>query len=451
MDDGESRPSFASGRQNIVSDHGQVASGFNPALIMGIVCFYNAQHHKYKVEELLQLLSKYLEVESKTLRKGPVLEEELKALKFLHKSAKVHIKLGDRAAAGPAGDASGVSARIRSIAELGVPESEREAKRPRVNLPFTTSTPLLQNVTPSSSTTIFHPPVSASTSQDGPIPLPVAHHSQTTLFSPQTATSTSSSATITAGPNMAGASAGIHPGQAYFPHVPCQNIPLNLQASIGDLSSGDRGQMFFSDFNGVNIHSQLETFRPYHGAPAFLSTGGGVTLYPTVNGHGNGSVDAHGTGSGQAVGLGLDLSDESGREFQAVIAASLALPPSLPSHHSLNTRDQVLTNFSQAVNGISPEQQLAELPFINSLMDSLGPIPSSGNMPNTASSENFGLDQAFPHAATHGLPEETVALSRGSGQALPVWPSVIHQAAPDPSMLAIEGPNNSVEGQAGPT
>lgn len=213
-----------------------MASGFNPALIMGVVCFHHDQHHKYQVQELLRLLEKYLEVESKTLRKGPVLHQELRALWFLHKSARVHIKLGNTG-----GDRK--EKKRRSSAEMAdgggssSGSGERVTKRPRPVpapvRPFTTSTPLqtIATLPPSVPGGVGVAAASASA-----IPLPVAHP-QAQGIAP-----------------MPSAPTAVPPAQALapFPHV-----PLYLQGPIKDFSFGDTDTMSFNEQFGLNtVQSQ---------------------------------------------------------------------------------------------------------------------------------------------------------------------------------------------------
>ena len=197
---------------------------------MGIVCFFNAQHHKYQVQELLGLLSKYLEVEPKTLRTGPVLQEELRALKFLHKSARVHIKSEQDVKNEKEGE---VAKGVKRVEE----EKGGERKRAKYTRPFMTTVPLDMSVDPKTE---------GMKECLAPIALPVAHRqSQVVGNSRNFATdfNLGNDGDITNTPST----------YQTYPHVPCV-----LQYAIKDYSHGDQDLTTYADYSLPIAYPQVQ-------------------------------------------------------------------------------------------------------------------------------------------------------------------------------------------------
>jgi hypothetical protein len=235
-----------------------VASGFNPALIMGIVCFFNAQHHKYQVQELLGLLSKYLEVESKTLRTGPVLQEELRALKFLHKSARVHIKSEQEVKIEKEGEVV--------IGTKRVEEGKGgERKRAKYTRPFMTTVPLDMSVDPKAE---------GIKDFSAPIPLPVAHRQNQV---------SGSSRNFAPDFNFVNDGGILHTQTPYqtYPHVPCV-----LQYAIKDFSHGDQDLTTYADYSLPIAYPQVQQgnqqFDP-SSSNLFPNDMTGINLTPSPN------------------------------------------------------------------------------------------------------------------------------------------------------------------------
>ncbi|WWD18968.1 hypothetical protein CI109_103425 [Kwoniella shandongensis] len=64
-----------------------VASGFNPATIIGILCFLGYRDDRFQPGELRSVLQQYIELEEKTVRKDQTLETELTVLKIMVRKA----------------------------------------------------------------------------------------------------------------------------------------------------------------------------------------------------------------------------------------------------------------------------------------------------------------------------------------------------------------------------
>jgi hypothetical protein len=201
---------------------------------MGIVCFFNAQHHKYQVQELLGLLSKYLKVESKTLRTGPVLQEELRALRFLHKSARVHINEQNTTVKEGEGSVK--------IGKRATEEKERERKRPKYIRPFTTTVPLDMSID-------IHATEGAKDTS-APIPLPLAHRQL--LQTPGTSRTFGTDFNLGMGMND---SNGITHTQSPFHFFP--NVPSVLQSAIKDYSYGDQDLTAYADYALPILYPQI--------------------------------------------------------------------------------------------------------------------------------------------------------------------------------------------------
>jgi hypothetical protein len=197
---------------------------------MGIVCFFNAQHHKYQVQELLGLLSKYLEVESKTLRTGPVLQEELRALKFLHKSARVHIKSEQDVKIEKEGEVTLGTKRVEE-------EKGGERKRAKYTRPFMTTVPLDMSVDPKTE---------GMKDCSAPIPLPVAHRQiqipgSSRNFAPDFNYVNDGGITHTQSPYQT------------YPH-----IPFAIQYAIKDLTHGDQDMTNYADYSLPIAYPQVQ-------------------------------------------------------------------------------------------------------------------------------------------------------------------------------------------------
>lgn len=199
---------------------------------MGIVCFFNAQHHKYQVQELLGLLSKYLEVESKTLRTGLVLQEELRALKFLYKSAKVHIKLEQNV--GKEGEGEG---RVKIGSKRSEEEKGGEKKRAKYIRPYMTTVPLDMSIDPIAT---------AGKDNTAPIPLPLAHRQL------QTPGNSRTFGDLNLGINGSGGF-GITHTQSPFP-----NVPTGLQHAVNGFSIGDQDFTNYLGYSPPNLFPQAQ-------------------------------------------------------------------------------------------------------------------------------------------------------------------------------------------------
>jgi hypothetical protein len=291
-----------------------VASGFNPALIMGIVCFFNAQHHKYQVQELLGLLSKYLEVESKTLRTGPVLQEELRALKFLHKSARVHIKLEQNLGDGKENDGNPVIG-VKRPEEDKEPEkaTERERKRPKYSRPFTTTVPLDMSIEARGD-------VVGKSDPSAPIPLPQAHRQQ--LQTPSTSTSRGF-----LGDFGLGSTDGNNMPHTLSPYQTYPHVPSALQYAIKDFSFGDQDLTTYTDYSLPIVYpqiditrSQVPTFDPSAQQPFTNTniTSNGIAPTPSPNTEANMWAAMQGafpTSTGTAFGQVLSNMDTAGAQL----------------------------------------------------------------------------------------------------------------------------------------
>ena len=66
----------------------QVASGFNPATIIGILCVFRYRYPRFEHRDLLRLLEKYIAVEKQTIRRDEALENELRVLQMMVERAK---------------------------------------------------------------------------------------------------------------------------------------------------------------------------------------------------------------------------------------------------------------------------------------------------------------------------------------------------------------------------
>ena len=234
-----------------------MASGFNPALIMGIVCFFNAQHHKYQVQELLGLLSKYLEVESKTLRTGPVLQEELRALKFLHKSARVHIKSEQDVKNEKEGGGATGSKRVED-GEGG------ERKRAKYTRPFMTTVPLDMSVDPKTE---------GVKDCSAPLPLPIAHRQ---------IQAAGSSRDFAADCNLVNGGAINNTPSTYqtYPHVPSV-----LQYAIKDYSHGDQDLTTYADYSLPIAYPQIQANQQFDQSSStlFPNDTSGINPTPSPN------------------------------------------------------------------------------------------------------------------------------------------------------------------------
>lgn len=65
-----------------------MASGFNPATIIGIICVRQPGREHYEPDRLLDLLEKYIALEEKTVRRDAGLEQELYVLRMMVRKAK---------------------------------------------------------------------------------------------------------------------------------------------------------------------------------------------------------------------------------------------------------------------------------------------------------------------------------------------------------------------------
>ena len=61
----------------------QVASGFNPATIIGILCVYGYRDTRFDRHYLLNLLRSYISFEKNTIRRDETLENELRVLEMM--------------------------------------------------------------------------------------------------------------------------------------------------------------------------------------------------------------------------------------------------------------------------------------------------------------------------------------------------------------------------------
>ena len=61
----------------------QVASGFNPATIIGILCVFHYRDPRFEHADLLRLLEKYIAIEKQTVRRDEALENELVVLQMM--------------------------------------------------------------------------------------------------------------------------------------------------------------------------------------------------------------------------------------------------------------------------------------------------------------------------------------------------------------------------------
>ena len=61
----------------------QVASGFNPATILGILCVYKYEDPRFDHDYLLNLLRSYIRAEKNTVRRDETLENELRVLDMM--------------------------------------------------------------------------------------------------------------------------------------------------------------------------------------------------------------------------------------------------------------------------------------------------------------------------------------------------------------------------------
>lgn len=263
---------------------------------MGIVCFFNAQHHKYQVQELLGLLSKYLEVESKTLRTGPVLQEELRALKFLHKSARVHIKL----------DQDEIGEKEEGVV-IGTkrPEEEKagERKRARYTRPFLTTAPLDMSVET--------PLPSSKDDLSAPIPLPPAHRQLQT-----SGTSGAFPGDLNLGSTN---NNGIGLGHTATPYQAFRNVPSALQYAIKDFSYGDQEFTTFPDYV-LPQYAQVAVNQPFD--PSSLNPvqhGNGINIAPTPSPNTEAAMwatlNAYASSSGTAYGQVLGHMDNAGAKI----------------------------------------------------------------------------------------------------------------------------------------
>lgn len=287
----------------------QVASGFNPALIMGIVCFFNAQHHKYQVQELLGLLSNYLEVESKTLRTGPVLQEELRALKFLHKSARLHIKLEQ--GTGDVKEKEGHTVvGIKRPEEEKEKEKERERKRPKYTRPFTTTVPLDMSIESRGE-------AGGKSDTSAPIPLPQAHRQL--LQTPSTSSSRNFIGDFGLGMSDAnGMAHSLSPYQTY------PNVPSALQYAIKDFSFGDQDLTTFTDYSLPITYPQVDmnrtqasTFDPSALQQFTMLNNHGIAPTPSPNTEAAvwAAMGSVATSSGTAFGQVLSNMDTAGAQL----------------------------------------------------------------------------------------------------------------------------------------
>ncbi|KAK8854883.1 hypothetical protein IAR55_003622 [Kwoniella newhampshirensis] len=64
-----------------------VASGFNPATIVGILCFLGYQDERFRPGELRSVLQAYIKLEEKTVRRDETLETELRVLRLMEGKA----------------------------------------------------------------------------------------------------------------------------------------------------------------------------------------------------------------------------------------------------------------------------------------------------------------------------------------------------------------------------
>jgi len=220
---------------------------------MGIVCFFNAQHHKYQVQELLGLLSKYLEVESKTLRTGPVLQEELRALKFLHKSARVHIKSEQDVKTEKEGEVIIGTKRVEE-------EKGGERKRAKYTRPFMTTVPLDMSVDPKTE---------GLRDCSAPIPLPLAHR-QTQVAGPSS--------------NIATASTYVNDGGITHTQSPYQtypNVPFAIQYALKDLTHGDQNVTTYVDYSLPNPYPQVQANQQFDPSSSNLFPNDMTGINPT--------------------------------------------------------------------------------------------------------------------------------------------------------------------------
>jgi hypothetical protein len=171
------------------------------------------------------------------------LQEEQRALKFLHKSARVHVKLEQRqvdaqptAAEGSEAKGQDNSENKEGLEAVSEPEKEKEraAKRTRYSRPFTTSAPLQLHVHPAGE-------VHAGSSRHADaMSLPPAHPSA----GPQTP---STASTYLAPPNGNGLGTNVPYSQSPFQAYP--HVPSALQYAIKDFSFGDQDLTTFTDFS----------------------------------------------------------------------------------------------------------------------------------------------------------------------------------------------------------
>jgi len=220
---------------------------------MGIVCFFNAQHHKYQVQELLGLLSRYLEVESKTLRTGPVLQEELRALKFLHKSARVHIKSEQDVKTETQGEMVIGTKRVEE-------EKGGERKRAKYTRPFMTTVPLDMSIDPKSE---------GLRDCSTPIPLPLAHR-QTQVAGPSS--------------NIATAFNYVNDGGIAHTQSPYQtypNVPFAIQYALKDLTHGDQNVTTYVDYSLPNPYPQVQANQQFDPSSSNLFPNDMTGINPT--------------------------------------------------------------------------------------------------------------------------------------------------------------------------
>lgn len=381
---------------------------------MGVLCFSPAPKHRYKVEDLLRLLSKYLEIESRTVRKGPVLEEELRSLKFLYKSAKVHARLaggppsalgGKRNRVAISSPADGGRVELSWIGEVneGEPSGWREAKRQKTVGPLTTSIPLPSADSQARTWAHLHTNTNMERYSDGPIPLPppgqiagpnhVANHEllqNDDTHAPRHEPAAASVTNLMLQAHLVGQ-------QQYTAHQ-YNNIPFNLQGTIADFSSGDHHQMSFTDVGGVStIHSQIDSYRlqpPTHGV-------GNSSSFSTHPHPGQSTMMAHGASSStnglshpfttqpphthvsqsqlQAQTQGQTTETDLSSEEYYALSAAIAYQPTQPPITQVLSR----VNLAAAhVTQTTPDNPSIELPQMNGIhgLSCLGHAHDQGPM-----------------------------------------------------------------------